>query len=197
MGFFDTEEGVRQYLEMAEGYDGRDLVAAFEAHLPAGSSVLELGMGPGKDLDLLRSAFAVTGSDASTAFLDLYKKTHPDADLLQLDAVTLETERRFDGLYSNKVLHHLTRPKMVASLARQRDLLTDRGLVMHSFWHGEEDGEEHEGLLFTHYTEAQLEEVFGGGYEILEMKRYEEMNADDSVYVVARRTPVRGRHERG
>ena len=25
MGFFDTEEGVRQYFEMAEGYDGRDL----------------------------------------------------------------------------------------------------------------------------------------------------------------------------
>ena len=74
MGFFDTEEGVRQYLEMAEGYDGRDLVATFEAHLPAGSSVLELGMGPGKDLDLLRSSFEVTGSDASKAFLDLYRQ---------------------------------------------------------------------------------------------------------------------------
>ena len=31
---------------------------------------------------------------------------------------------------------------------------------MHSFWHGEEDAEEHEGLLFIHYTEAQLEKAF-------------------------------------
>lgn len=185
MGFFDTEEGVRKYLEMVEGYDGAALIAVLRRHLPEGSSVLELGMGPGKDLDLLRASFEATGSDASTAFLDLYRRRMPDADLLPLDAVTLETDRRFDGLYSNKVLHHLTRPRMVASLARQRDILTDRGVVMHTFWHGEEDGEEHEGLLFTHYTEAQLEQAFGGGYEILEMRRYEEMNADDSVYVVA------------
>ncbi len=188
MGFFDTEEGVRQYLEMAEGYDGRDLVAVLEAHLPRTSSVLELGMGPGKDLDLLRASFEVTGSDRSTAFLDLYRKTRPDADLLQLDAVALETDRRFDALYSNKVLHHLPRDQMERSLARQREILNASGLVLHSFWYGEEDGEEHEGLLFTHYTEAQLEEAFGGGYEILEMKRYEEMNADDSVYVVARKS---------
>ena len=187
MGFFDTEEGVRQYLEMAEGYDGAALVEVLKGHLSPWASVLELGMGPGKDLDMLRDSFTATGSDASTAFLDLYRKRIPEADLLHLDAVTLETDRRFDGLYSNKVLHHLTRPRMLASLARQRDILTDRGVVMHSFWHGEEDGEEHEGLLFTHYTEAQLEEIFGGGYEILEMKRYEEMSADDSVYVVARR----------
>ena len=188
MGFFETEQGVRQYLEMAEGYDGRDLVAVLGTHLSAGSSVLELGMGPGKDLDLLRASFEVTGSDRSTAFLDLYRRTRPDADLLRLDAVTLETDRRFDGLYSNKVLHHLTRPSMAASLARQRDILNDRGLALHSFWYGEQDGEEHEGLLFTHYTELQLERAFGNGYEILEMKRYEEMNEDDSVYVVARKT---------
>jgi trans-aconitate methyltransferase len=187
MGFFDTEDGVRQYLEMAEGYDGAELVAVLERHLPSGASVLELGMGPGKDLDILRASFTATGSDDSAAFLDLYRKKRPDADLLRLDAVTLETDRRFDALYSNKVLHHLTRPRMLASLARQRDLLTERGLAMHSFWHGEEDGEEHEGLLFTHYTEAQLEEAFGSGYEVLEMKRYEEMNEDDSVYVVAKK----------
>lgn len=187
MGFFDTPEGVRQYLEMAEGYDGRDLVKVLKTHLPAGSSVLEIGMGPGKDLDLLRSSFEATGSDRSTAFLDHYRASHPGADLLRLDAVTLATDRRFDALYSNKVLHHLPREQMVLSLARQREILNESGLVLHSFWHGDKE-ERHEDLLFVHYTEAQLAQVFAAGYEVLEMKRYAEMNDDDSVYVVARKT---------
>jgi SAM-dependent methyltransferase len=186
VGLFDTEEGVRKYLEMVEGQDGAALVEVLKRHLPAGSSVLEIGMGPGKDLDLLRGSFAATGSDLSQAFLDLYRRGRPDADLLRLDAVTLDTDRRFDALYSNKVLHHLPRAQMRASLARQRRVLKDGGLVLHSFWHGEKE-EEHEGLIFVHYTEAELEEAFARGYTVLEVERYEEMNEDDSVYVVARR----------
>lgn len=189
MGFFDTREGVRQYVEMTEGADGRELIAVLKSHLPAGSSVLELGMGPGRDLDLLRLTFEATGSDGSAAFLDLYREAHRDADLLQLDAVVLDTDRRFDALYSNKVLHHLPREQMARSLARQREILNGDGLMMHSFWHGEKDGEEHEGLLFTRYTEAGLERAFAGaGYEVVEMTRYGEMNDDDSLYVVARKT---------
>jgi trans-aconitate methyltransferase len=187
---YDAHEGARQYLEMTEGRDGRELIAVLESHLPAGSSVLELGMGPGRDLDLLRVAFEATGSDRSTAFLDLYREDHPDADLLRLDAVGLDTDRRFHALYSNKVLHHLPRGRMTRSLARQREILNDDGLVMHSFWLGEEDGEEHEGLLFTRYTEAQLKRAFEGeGYDLVAMARYGEMNDDDSVYVVARKAP--------
>ena len=42
-------------------------------------------------------------------FVDKYKKENPEADLLKLDAVTLTTNKMFDCIYSNKVLHHLTR----------------------------------------------------------------------------------------
>ena len=87
MGFFDTDEGIEQYMEMAEGYDGAELVAVLRKHLPEGSSVLELGMGPGVDLDILARDYEVTGSDTSEPFLDRYRDLHPDADLLNLDAV--------------------------------------------------------------------------------------------------------------
>ena len=36
MGFYDDEENVEAYVQMAEGYDGRDLVAALRQHLPPG-----------------------------------------------------------------------------------------------------------------------------------------------------------------
>ena len=133
MRYFDDPHHVREYVKMAEGYDGAQLVEVLTDHLPAGSAVLELGMGPGKDLVLLEQHYRVTGSDSSQAFLDLYREAHPDGDLMLLDARTLETERRFDCLYSNKVLQHLTREELGRSFDRQTQVLESGGLVLHSF----------------------------------------------------------------
>ena len=109
MGFFDTENGVEQYLKMAEGYDGAELIKILQKYLRANSTVLELGMGPGKDLDILKKFYSVAGSDNSQVFLDKYRKKHQDADISLLDAVTIQTDRKFDCIYSNKVLHPLTK----------------------------------------------------------------------------------------
>ena len=54
MDYFDDEQNVRDYIRMAEGYDGRALVDKLGAYLGEGATVLELGMGPGIDLDMLR-----------------------------------------------------------------------------------------------------------------------------------------------
>ena len=128
--YYDDEENVRSYIEMAAGYDGADLIEKLGNYLPAASTVLEIGMGPGTDLDLLNQHFRTVGSDRSMHFLNLYRADHPDADLLVLDATTLETDRTFAGIYSNKVLHHLTQTQLGHSLARQADLLELDGMTM-------------------------------------------------------------------
>ncbi len=186
MGFYDSEDNVKTYLAMADGYDGADLIAVLERYLPKGASVLELGMGPGKDLDLLRASYTVTGSDTSRVFLDRYRKQHPDADLLLLDAVRMDTNRTFDGIYSNKVLHHLTRAELEASLQRQHAVLNDAGLLLHSFWSGTGEEEMH-GLRFAYYTEATLREILGEGFDVLALERYQEMGEGDSLYVLLRK----------
>lgn len=56
MGHLDVPANVRGYIRMAEGYDGAGLIAVLRKYLPAGSTLLELGMGPGKDLDLRAEA---------------------------------------------------------------------------------------------------------------------------------------------
>ena len=53
--------------------------------------------------------YKVTGSDSSQVFVDRYKKLHPEADVFQLDAKSLDINRNFDCIYSNKVLLHLTK----------------------------------------------------------------------------------------
>lgn len=185
MGFYDHEDTVETYIQMAEGYDGRLLVAVLKQQLPAGSTVLELGMGPGKDLPLLEDHFSVTGSDVSAIFLQRYRKNHPAADLLLLDAVTLETERHFDAIYSNKVLHHLTANELQESFQRQAELLNPNGLLLHTFWYGT-GMEKHQGLRFSYYTEASLRAVVGPAFDIIAAVRYAEIEDGDSLYLLLR-----------
>ena len=136
MGYFDSKRNVDAYVRMADGYDGSVLVAVLERHLPAGASVLEIGMGPGKDLHLLRRRFHPTGSDRSAIFVDHVRAAQPEADVLLLDAVTMQTDRRFDAVYSNKVLHQLTRDELVRSLHSQRRVLNSGGIAVHGLCTG-------------------------------------------------------------
>ena len=186
MGFFDTEKGVEKYIKMAEGYDGAGLINILQRYLPEKSTLLELGMGPGKDLDILREIFTATGSDNSKIFLDKYKKHNPKVDLLKLDAVTLQTDKKFDCIYSNKVLHHLTRDELKKSLQRQCEILNPNGIAFHSFWKGDED-ENYDGMLFVRYQIKELEDIIGNFFDILTINVYDEMEKDDSIYIILRK----------
>ena len=191
MSFFDTDEGIEQYAQMAEGYDGRALVEQLVALRPEGGELLELGMGLGKDLELLAPHFEVTGTDSSEAFLRRYR-AQPGAlevELLALDAVSfagLDAARRFDVIYSNKVLHHLERETLVHSWARQAQHLRSGGLAFHSFWHGEGD-QEFSGMRFCYYTRESLAASLPPELQLELCERYTEMDDDDSMLVVLRR----------
>ncbi len=170
---------------MAEGYDGAELIKILQKHLPENSTILELGMGPGKYTDILKKSYSVTGSDNSQIFLDKYKKNNPDADLLFLDATTLQTQQKFDCIYSNKVLHHLTRENLIKSLQRQKEILNPNGIILHSFWNGSKT-ENIEGLIFTYYEMDDLKKMTESDFEILATETYTEMEKDDSIYVILR-----------
>lgn len=190
--YFDDEKNARAYIEMIEGYEPGELVEVLRKFVSEGSTVLELGMGPGQDLDLLKQHYAVTGTDAAQPFLDMYLAAHPGADVFKLDAVTMETNRSFDALYSNKVLMHLSRDDFVSSLVAQARVLKTGGTAVHSFWAG--SGEEnYNGLPFTYYTETTLREAVDRANErmapeavkltITEIQPYAEDKENDSLWM--------------
>lgn len=189
MGYYDDEKNVEQYIAMAEGYDGAFLIEMLRQHLASGSTVLELGMGPGKDLLLLGQHFKATGSDSSSVFVERFRAQHPSADVIQLDANTMETDRQFDAIYSNKVLYHLTREQLRQSLEKQQWVLRPGGLALHSFWCGDNEEEMH-GLHFAYYNEEQLRAIAEPHYEVVQIERYAEMEADDSLCILLRKRPA-------
>lgn len=186
MGYYDNKDNVAAYIRMADGYDGKLLIAALGRYLPPGSRVLELGMGPGKDLLMLNEHYQVVGSDASAIFVERFRKLHPKLEVRQLDPVSIDTDGRYDAIFSNKVLPHLSRDELRASFKRQAQVLESNGLALHSFWYGD-DVAEHQGLRFVYYREDTLRGLYEPDFEIVESKQYSEMEKDDSFYVVLRR----------
>ena len=186
MGYFDSEENVTEYMKLAEGYNGKELINKLKTYVPIGKSILEIGMGPGTDLNILKRNYNVTGSDNSQVFLDRYKLKHKNTKLLKLNAVTLKTKAKFDCIYSNKVLHHLTKSNLLKSLKRQYDLLKKNGIIMHSFWKGNKQ-EKFNDLLFTYYCVGQIAKIFEDLFNILEIVVYKEMKKEDSIYIIGRK----------
>lgn len=111
--FYLTQKTAEQYIKMAEGYDGHDLIEKLKKFLPDNSLVLELGSGPGTDLKILSETNTVTGSDFSQYFLNYIANNQPGIDLLLLDAITIDTKKKFDCIYSNKVLQHLNNDELI------------------------------------------------------------------------------------
>ena len=184
--FYLTPESVEEYFQLAEGIDGAELISKFQEFLPEGKSVLEIGMGPGKDLDILKRHYRVTGSDFSQVFLEKYAAKNPETELLQLDAKDLKTSKTFDAVYSNKVLHHLKTHELEASLTNQHGILNENGLICHSFWKGS-GSEEFSGMLFQKYEAPDLEKIISPLFEILQMDLYSEFGSTDSILVIARK----------
>ena len=187
MGYFETDRGVDEYLGMTGGSDRR-LVEALSGLVAPHSRVLEIGMGPGHDLLLLAERYDVVGTDRSPIFVRRFAEQHPQVDVRVADAVALDVEDKFDALYSNKVLQHLTADELNASLSAQHRVLVQGGVALHTLWHGSEY-EEFQGLRFQQYTEDTFAATLGDRFNLESAFRYsEESDAeDDSLAVVLRR----------
>ncbi len=183
--YYLTNQSVNEYIKMAEGYDGRELIEELKEFLPENSSVLELGSGPGVDLKILSEKYTVTGSDFSQHFLDYISAKHPDFELLLLNAVALDTQRKFDCIFSNKVLQHLTNDELQKSIKKQSSILNNGGLICHSFWNGE-DCYEMDGALHNYHTKIEIEKWFKPNFDICHLSYYEELEPEDSLFLIAK-----------
>ena len=185
-GYYNTKESAEEYIRLAKDVNGADLIKEFKKHLSPQAELLELGSGPGSDWQILSEDFQVVGSDNSKEFLRHLSATDPTGKFLELDAISLEVEQKFDGIYTNKVLHHLTDDELKESIKRQHEVLRAQGLVCHSFWKGK-GSETFKGLYVNYHTEEELSLMFGAYFEPLLIKCYAEFEADDSILFIGKK----------
>lgn len=184
MEFYNDPSKVNEYEKMCEEYDGSELHGILDSHLSENSSLLELGCGPGNDIVYLKEKYNVTGSDLSDEFLKRCKNRFPGLSFLKLDAVSIKSKEKFDCLFSNKVLHHLTFEKLEESFKRQQKVIKPGGFFAHTFWLGDKEFEM-EGMFFLFHNRESLLNLVSRYFTIIETYDYKEFEEGDSIFIIA------------
>lgn len=184
--YYKTKESVEEYIKLAKDVNGAELIEKLKGFLPVNSKILEIGTGPGSDWKILKKDYEAVGSDNSQEFLSHLNGTHPNERFLELDATTLSTVEKFDAIYSNKVLHHLSDQDLAISIARQAEVLSPDGIICHSFWKGE-GSEVFKGLFVNYHIASTLKTIFEKHFEILMIEAYEEFEEADSLLLIGRK----------
>lgn len=184
--YYHTKASVEEYIQLAKDVNGRELIKKLRQFLPSHSTLLELGSGPGTDWNMLNEDYQVVGSDNSQEFLHHLTSNNRNGQFIELDAVTLGTNKTFDGIYSNKVLHHLKDQELTVSIKRQYAILNHVGIICHSFWKGE-GTEVFKGMFVNYHSEQALREFFEGYFEILVLESYAEFEEGDSLLLIGKK----------
>ncbi len=184
--YYKTKESVNEYIRLAKDVNGGELIKKLKKILPLNSTLLEIGSGPGTDWNILSKDYNVVGSDNSNEFLSHLISENPKGNFIELDAVTLSTEDKFDGVYSNKVMHHLKDNELTDSVNRQFDVLNANGIICHSFWKGE-GSEIFKGLFVNYHTMDSLKVFFENHFEILLIEEYAEFEGGDSILLIGKK----------
>ena len=184
--YYQTKESVEEYIKLAKDVNGKLLIDKLNQILPSHSTLLEIGSGPGTDWNILYEHYDVTGSDNSREFLNHLVSKNPKGKFIELNAVSLKTDVKFDGIYSNKVMHHLKEVELIDSVKRQNEILNTNGILCHSFWKGE-GSEIFKGLFVNYHSAATLRKAFQNYFEILSIEEYNEFDENDSLLLFARK----------
>ena len=184
--YYKTEASVKEYIELAKDVNGKELIEKLKPYLQANSTVLEIGSGPGSDWKILQQTYLTTGSDNSNEFLKHLRQQNPKEKFLLLDASTLSTNLTFDGIYANKVMHHLSDNELATSIKKQAEILNTNGIICLSFWEGE-GSEVFKGLFVNYHNSESLKANFSPYFELLVLESYTEFEKDDSLLLIARK----------
>jgi len=112
--------------------------------------------------------------------------SYPEAiTFLKIDAVNIETEKTFECVFSNKVLHHFKMQQLEESLNRQQNVIAKNGIFAHTFWLGDKEFTM-EGMLFVFHNRAKLLALVSKYFTILETYDYKEFEEGDSIFIIAK-----------
>ena len=178
-------DSVEEYIQLAKDVSGKNPIEKLKQHLYPNSLLLEIGSGPGTDWKILSKTYQVVGSDNSSEFINYLTSNYPKGEFFELDAVLLNTERKFDGIYSNKVLHHLTDSELTDSVKRQYEILNSNGIICNSFWRGQ-GSEIFKGLFVNYRNEIGIRVAFEDFFDVVLIESYKEFEEDDSLLLIGK-----------
>ena len=134
----------------------------FIARLPAGSTILDCGCGPGMDTERFSQlGYKVTAIDLSDRFVELVRKRVPNARVEKMDMRNLAFPKAaFDGLWASFSLLHIRASEIQETLSGFNSVLETEG----SFFCRLHRGPKTSGLR-RRYREWSAIPTFKSGYK--------------------------------
>ena len=163
--------------------DNKYIIDEFKKRIDKSKKILELGSGPGNDYGVLVQDYDITGSDYSETFLKILRKKFNNDRFLKINALTMETEKKYDVIYSNKVLQHLTTENLAASFKKQYEVLNEGGILFHAMWKGTSSKEKEKSMPDIRYERDDIKKIMGK-FIIKDFIVYKELKENDSFIVV-------------
>jgi ubiquinone/menaquinone biosynthesis C-methylase UbiE len=110
----------------------------FIARLPAGSTILDCGCGPGMDTERFSQlGYKVTAIDLSDRFVELVRKRVPNARVEKMDMRNLAFPKAaFAGLWASFSLLHIRASEIQETLSGFNSVLRDGGLFFAALHRG-------------------------------------------------------------
>jgi SAM-dependent methyltransferase len=180
---YDTAETAASYDRAAQGFTARwsDLhldraLNAFAARITGQRRVLDLGCGPGRDVDFLTQlGCQAVGLDLSAGMLAQARGRLPAGSLVRADLRRIPfSPGAFDGIWACASLLHLRRAELPAILTGLSRLLRCPGGVLYVALKGGQGerwvtGSGGEPYFFTYYQPAEVETLLdSAGFQVAE-----------------------------
>lgn len=157
-------ETLKIYSQQAEKYedvtkgsvDKDPLLASFIADLPAASTILDLGCGPGLfAAAMARAGHQVTATDA-VAEMVKRAENHPGVTAQQASFEQITGHDIYDGIWANFSLLHAARTDLPRHLSALHRAIKPTGLFHIALKSGAGEHRDTLGRLYTYYTQQEL-----------------------------------------
>jgi cyclopropane fatty-acyl-phospholipid synthase-like methyltransferase len=149
------------YFNATVDTDMSECCERFLKYLTPGDSIIDIGAGSGRDIRyFLNHGYKVDGMDASSELCKIASKYTGVA--IQCQTIQeWRPERRYNGIWANASLLHLTIGEIQEFIYKIPSALYDGGVVYISLKSGIATGTDADGRFFTNITEQEVQHLIG------------------------------------
>jgi cyclopropane fatty-acyl-phospholipid synthase-like methyltransferase len=167
--YYDSNSG--NYFESTFRVDPSSFLEPLINKLKAGSTILDIGCGSGRDLLWLKNrGFNPTGLERAPTLAKLARE-HTGCPIIEVDFQSFDFGNQiYDALLLVGAMVHLGHEQFAISFASMCSALKSDGYVLITMKEGEGIQTSQDGRVFTLWQQSQLESVFlHQGYTILDL----------------------------
>ncbi len=154
MNYYDQYSQL--FIDSTLNVDMSDLYSMFLENIPKGSYILDIGCGPGRDLNYFReNDYNAKGLEPSSK-LAAYARAFSQCEVIEIGIEDYESKEKYDGIWACASLLHLDTENLEQAFIKISGLMHDTSIFYCSFKYGSYEGKRN-GRFFNDQTLESVE----------------------------------------